>query len=77
MVEAGEVIVRIKDEGIGIKRRPRAEHADVQLGVGIPGMRERLRLLGGRLEISSDSTGTTVAAIMPIEGETHATYPDR
>ena len=35
------------------------------LGVGLAGMRERIRKLGGRLEISSDSTGTRVSALLP------------
>jgi PAS domain S-box-containing protein len=33
-----------------------------RLGVGIPGMRERMAQLGGYLEIDSDSRGTTVRA---------------
>jgi len=35
-------------------------------GVGISGMRERLRQLGGRLEVSSDGAGTTVTAGLPL-----------
>jgi len=35
-------------------------------GVGILGMRQRLRQLGGRLDIESDSQGTTVTARAPI-----------
>jgi PAS domain S-box-containing protein len=35
-------------------------------GVGITGMRERLRQLGGYLEISSRKTGTTVLAVLPL-----------
>jgi PAS domain S-box-containing protein len=41
------------------------------LGVGILGMRERMRQLGGRIEISSGSWGTTVKAILPRRGEVH------
>jgi signal transduction histidine kinase len=33
------------------------------------GMRERLRQLGGILEIESGEIGTTVRAIVPLEGE--------
>jgi signal transduction histidine kinase len=39
------------------------------LGVGILGMRERMRQLGGRLEITSDEQGTTVKAVLPLGGE--------
>ena len=35
------------------------------LGVGIPGMRERLRLLNGQLEIRSDSRGTILTCTIP------------
>ncbi len=35
------------------------------LGVGIAGMGERMRLLGGRLEIESGGQGTTIRAIVP------------
>jgi signal transduction histidine kinase len=35
-------------------------------GVGIQGMRERIRQLGGKIEINSAPTGTTVVATFPI-----------
>ena len=35
-------------------------------GFGLIGMRERLALLGGRLEIESNETGTTIAAEVPL-----------
>jgi signal transduction histidine kinase len=37
------------------------------LGVGIRGMRERVRQLGGQLEIFSSPTGTTVRAGIPLK----------
>lgn len=37
-----------------------------ELGVGIAGMRQRLRQLGGRLEIRSTSHGTTITAVAPL-----------
>jgi len=39
------------------------------LGVGILGMRERMRQLGGRLDIRSGSGGTTVTAVLPLTNE--------
>ncbi|HEY7340809.1 MAG TPA: PAS domain S-box protein [Ktedonobacterales bacterium] len=39
-----------------------------ELGVGIAGMRQRLRQLGGRLEIRSTSHGTTITAVAPLAG---------
>ena len=36
------------------------------LGVGIAGVRRRLQQLGGRLEITSTTLGTTIMAIAPL-----------
>ena len=36
------------------------------LGVGIAGMRERVKQLGGRLEITSGKQGTTVRVMLPL-----------
>jgi signal transduction histidine kinase len=38
-------------------------------GVGITGMRQRLRQLGGRLELTSGDAGTVVTAIVPLPHE--------
>ncbi len=35
-------------------------------GVGIRGMRERIRQLGGALEINSDGSGTLIVAHLPV-----------
>ena len=35
-------------------------------GVGIRGMRERLRQLGGTLEVKSNGSGTVVVARLPV-----------
>ena len=67
--DANEVTLRIGDAGRGI--RGGGLHAipgaAAGLGVGIQGMRERMRQLGGRLEITADSEqGTVVTAVLPI-----------
>jgi signal transduction histidine kinase len=36
------------------------------LGVGIPGMRQRIRQLGGNLDITSSEQGTTVKVTVPL-----------
>jgi signal transduction histidine kinase len=41
-------------------------------GVGIRGMRERLRQLGGNLEINSDDRGTVVEARLTIRASSMA-----
>ena len=36
------------------------------MGVGVRGMNERMQQLGGRLELASTKTGTTVRAMIPV-----------
>ncbi|MBN2508564.1 MAG: PAS domain S-box protein [Verrucomicrobia bacterium] len=66
--EENEIWLEIADAGCGIPpARLRAlEQFSSGLGVGIPGMRERVRLLGGRLQIHSSLRGTTVQSIVPF-----------
>jgi signal transduction histidine kinase len=53
------VTIEVRDQGKGMSMPIRA-------GVGIQGMRERVRQLGGQLEIESGSGGTRVTAIFPV-----------
>ncbi|HEY6770428.1 MAG TPA: ATP-binding protein, partial [Candidatus Sulfotelmatobacter sp.] len=65
--ENGCLDLKIRDWGKGIPiRKQNGERSDAQLGVGIRGMRERLRLLGGTLEIASTPPGVTVHATLPF-----------
>jgi PAS domain S-box-containing protein len=71
--ENDEIVLEITDSGRGV----RAEHLQEQhvspgtLGVGILGMRERMRQLGGRLDISSGSRGTAVRATLPLRTDSN------
>ncbi|PYU64602.1 MAG: hypothetical protein DMG49_26250 [Acidobacteria bacterium] len=60
--------LEIKDQGHGIPLGvlETTECAISQLGVGIAGMRERARQLGGKLEIIGRSNGTEIQAILPL-----------
>ena len=62
-----EVQVEIADRGKGIPPE-KQEHllSTGAPGVGIRGMRERLRQLGGTLEINSNGTGTVVIVKLPV-----------
>ena len=68
-VEADDrkVTLEISDQGKGIARRE-----GKRSGVGINGMRERLKDLGGTLAIHSTSQGTTVRAEIPVRGDARA-----
>ena len=64
-----EIRVEIKDEGKGISPEKRAElDLPGKTGVGLRGMRERVRQLGGTLEIHTrqDRSGTVVIACLPL-----------
>lgn len=66
-IEADEVKLVVSDNGRGISQE---RLQDLQVsgssGVGTAGMRERVRELGGCLEIRSGKTGTTVSATVPL-----------
>ena len=59
--------VEIQDYGTGISDEKQRQLAGSGGGVGFAGMRERLRELGGTLEIESDEKGTLIRASFPAE----------
>ncbi len=62
----GHVLLEVADEGGGIPPEKREAMLSIGLpGVGIRGMRERIRQLGGSLDIPSNGTGTLVLARLP------------
>ena len=63
----GKVMLEIRDFGHGIppERLKSFEARGANFGVGLAGMRERLRELGGRLEIRSGH-GTIISVTMPL-----------
>lgn len=65
---ADAVLVTVVDDGVGIPPDMLAKinHEEAHLGVGIAGMRERLRQLGGSLVIQRRARGTLVRASLPI-----------
>jgi signal transduction histidine kinase len=67
--EDGAFQLEVEDDGQGIAHlNPgHAPEARISLGVGITGMRERMRELGGRLDIRSGSQGTRITASVPYE----------
>jgi signal transduction histidine kinase len=64
-----DIWVEVEDRGKGITPEKRSELASAGTpGVGIRGMRERVRQLGGSLEITSDGTskGTVAVTRLPL-----------
>ena len=72
-----QVVVEITDDGRGIA--PDLLQAIRQGapagGVGIAGMKERLQMLGGSLEVESGGHGTTIRATVPLPAANPATAP--
>jgi signal transduction histidine kinase len=63
------VVLQVIDEGKGTQSKnleDRAQDWMGTFGVGLRGMNERLRQLGGSLELSSTGEGTTVTATLPL-----------
>lgn len=56
----------IKDDGQGIQSRANGDGAPMQVGVGIPGIKERVRQMSGRVSIRSNTSGTIVHIAIPI-----------
>ena len=61
------VILQIRDYGKGMPREMLTNFlaTGTNVGVGLAGMRERVREQGGRFDIQSDKTGTTITVTMP------------
>lgn len=64
--EGEYLIVQVEDRGKGIPPEKRRELEAGRSGVGFGGMRERVRKLGGTLEIRSQGSGTLVSATLRI-----------
>lgn len=66
--ESERIILRVRDYGKGISARIARMESSAQLGVGITGMRERVRQLGGELSVTRAEPGTLVEARIPLNG---------
>jgi PAS domain S-box-containing protein len=64
--EGDQLHVFVIDQGRGIAPERLSSRQDATLGVGLLGMRERLRQLQGEMEIISSGQGTTIHAIIPL-----------
>jgi PAS domain S-box-containing protein len=64
-----EVKLEVRDHGKGIAQESQFRISSGETaGVGLRGMRERVRQLGGQLQVQSDGKGTVVVASLPLGG---------
>ncbi len=69
-----QVRVEVKDDGKGIPE-DKLEKLSTNIGVGIGGMRERVRQFGGDVQISSSRSGTTVEVLLPFRRTVDSEQP--
>jgi signal transduction histidine kinase len=62
------VVLTIQDQGRGFGQRL---EEPTKMGVGIAGMRERVRELGGEFKIDSTPSGATITATVPLQEKSH------
>ncbi|MGH9377990.1 MAG: PAS domain S-box protein [Terriglobia bacterium] len=66
-VTGSKITLEVRDEGKGLPSgwSMLDDESEAMMGVGIRGMRERVRQLGGRLEIRPGRPGTRVEVVLP------------
>lgn len=75
--ESGSLVVNIEDTGNGMSAEKLAEIQSQGSGVGIRGMRERLRQFGGTLKIESGRSGTKIIVTVPLPSVAIAAIPSK
>lgn len=64
--EGSSIVVDVRDQGKGMPAEKLAEIQSGASGLGIRGMRERLRQFDGEINFESDSSGTRVLVMIPL-----------
>jgi signal transduction histidine kinase len=78
--DRGVVSLIVEDDGAGFTP---AQDEGTERGFGLKGMRERIALLCGRLDVSFGDEGTTLTVTVPVstphgkEGDGNVTHTDR
>ena len=65
-INSASVTLEVQDEGKGISPLAEPNNA-ARTGVGIAGMRERVKELGGDFQIGSNASGTLLKVSLPLE----------
>ena len=68
--ESGQVVIEVEDDGTGFDLATAVEGPGSMRGVGLLGMRERIEILGGTLDVDSEpGRGTRVVMRVPVSVE--------
>jgi signal transduction histidine kinase len=76
--EKQSLTLSIRDYGKGIPEQILNEfnQSGTHVGVGLAGIRERVKELGGTFEIRNEEPGTTLRAIVPVSGQRQTFFAD-
>jgi PAS domain S-box-containing protein len=66
---SNEIACEVKDEGRGMPEQAAGPVSPGAVGIGLRGMQERVRQLGGSLRIDSNGRGTTITATLPLPSD--------
>ena len=64
------LLLRDRGKGIPLPTLQALRHGLLTQGVGFAAMQERLREVGGHLQVDSNSEGTCLRAVIPLKNET-------
>jgi len=64
----GEIHIDVRDDGVGMTTTPDALSQDDSGGFGLFALRDRIDLLGGRMQIGT-GVGTTISLTVPLPGK--------
>jgi signal transduction histidine kinase len=68
--EADQLVIHIKDQGVGFEVQSVQERQSQNGNVGLVSIKERLSLLGGHMQIDSQvGQGTEVTVVIPLQGD--------
>lgn len=70
--DSDQILIEVRDQGRGIPRERLAQIEKGISGLGIRGMRERLRQFQGEMILDSAEPGTTVIVTIPTPKDIHA-----
>ena len=65
-IRDGQILIKVCDDGKGIPDSV-ADFEGDKIGIGIAGMRQRVKELGGELRLRNSNPGTLLEAVIPIK----------